>query len=583
MDGFRKAYRLLLDNKDELSTDGGPLRQLFAHEARFIFRSTAFCMFVLNRAFHPDCLRDGVDLSVQMDILARSLIKTLDKPGTWPLIRAETEALWQTDVPKFSARGDGVSMTLRSGDVGCFVESAWNRVRRKIGDLSEADLRWQASLIAGSMDARSANRLADRAFAPSPNMSDEPLPPAVQRDELLEHALSLARDIESKAFFSRNGEPGWMVLGFSPESEQFALGSMEHDLYNGRAGLALFFAALEKVLPGSGYRALAHATLAPIRRWIAKASDRELARLGFGGYSGLSSIVYALTRAGGLLGDGDLIDDARSAALRIAQDEIDQDEILDAIGGSAGAILGLLACHAATGDAKVLAKAVACGRHLLAKREADACGLRTWPTLDKAHLTGFSHGAAGIAYALLRLHEMTSDREFYDAAKEGIGFETHEFVPERDNWPDHRGAARNLQENPRFGMAWCHGAPGIGLGRIGALDVMDVPEVRRDIEAALRATGRVGLLPRDHLCCGNAGLIDTLCTAGERLARPECTREALRLVARTAARARRDGGFAVAFRNGFFNPGLFQGTAGVGYQMLRLASPGEIPSVLLLE
>ena len=30
-------------------------------------------------------------------------------------------------------------------------------------------------------------------------------------------------------------------------------------------------------------------------------------------------------------------------------------------------------------------------------------------------------------------------------------------------------------------------------------------------------------------------------------------------------------------------PGLFNGLAGIGYQMLRLAAPGRIPSVLLWE
>jgi lantibiotic modifying enzyme len=133
-----------------------------------------------------------------------------------------------------------------------------------------------------------------------------------------------------------------------------------------------------------------------------------------------------------------------------------------------------------------------------------------------------------------------------------------------------------------FRMAWCHGAPGIGLGRIAALDMMDTCDVRRDIEAALASTSSANLLPRDHLCCGNAGLMDTLCAAGERFPEAEWSRKALQLAARTMARGNKRGGFNIAFHNGFFNPSLFQGTAGVGYQLLRLADPRRIPSVLLL-
>ena len=111
---------------------------------------------------------------------------------------------------------------------------------------------------------------------------------------------------------------------------------------------------------------------------------------------------------------------------------------------------------------------------------------------------------------------------------------------------------------------------------------MDTVDVRRDIEAALTSTSRADMLPRDHLCCGNAGLMDTLCTAGERLSDGGWSREARQLAAKTVARGNRRGSFSIAFENGFFNPSLFQGTAGVGYQLLRLADPAKIPSVLLL-
>ncbi|MEI6174293.1 MAG: lanthionine synthetase LanC family protein [Bacteroidota bacterium] len=33
----------------------------------------------------------------------------------------------------------------------------------------------------------------------------------------------------------------------------------------------------------------------------------------------------------------------------------------------------------------------------------------------------------------------------------------------------------------------------------------------------------------------------------------------------------------------FFNPGFFQGISGIGYELLRLAWPEKIPSVLVFE
>jgi class II lanthipeptide synthase len=76
--------------------------------------------------------------------------------------------------------------------------------------------------------------------------------------------------------------------------------------------------------------------------------------------------------------------------------------------------------------------------------------------------------------------------------------------------------------------------------------------------------------------------MDTLCTAGARLASVDWSDKALQLAARTVARRNKLGSFRIAFHNGFYNPSLFQGTAGLGYQLLRLAEPTRIPSVLLL-
>lgn len=584
LSGFEEAYRFLMEKADLLLDDNGPLQPMFSHHARFIHRATALYSLILRRALHPAYVRDGLDFGIQLDVLARNLLATNDKPATWPLIQAETASLWQLDIPRFTARGDENALRLGLGDwiAGCFVDSAWNVARGKIRNLSYEDLRWQLSLIVGALDVRIANLATDWPIADFGAGTADDTIEAPGREALLDVAIRLAKDIEAKAYRESNGDLGWMVLNYSPAAERYTLQPMENDLYNGRAGVGLFFATLEKLMPTSSHRALADATLAPIRRWIKDASDDELAQFGLGGYAGLSSIAYALTRAGEFLDDDGLIEDAVIAALRIRLDQIERDASLDAINGAAGAILGLLACHAATGEPKALASAIACGRHLLKRREPDPFGLMTWPTVYKRHLTGFSHGAAGIAYALLQLYRATGDREFYDAAAEGIRFEGHAFVPEHNNWRDFRPAATRHMGGPVFSMAWCHGAPGIGLGRVGALDVMDTAHVQRDIQAALAATGSVNLLPRDHLCCGNAGLMDTLCTAGERLAKADWSDRALRLAARTITRSKERGGFGIAFHNGFFNPSLFQGAAGVGYQMLRLAEPAKIPSVLLL-
>lgn len=588
VEGFREIYGLWLDHQEVLLGAGSPLHQVFRQEARFIFRATTIYLSILKNAFNPDYLRDGADFTIQLEALARYFLKAKGKGKSklWPLLREEQEALWAMDVPRFTAAGDQNFLIMKSGGMlsDCFQDSAWNLVQKKIRGFGEEDLKWQVSLIKGSMDARDAKRLTSHLPAQQQDTDDDSAS-LLNKEELLAQAQDVAREIQKAALYSETQEPSWLVMEYLPAADQFALRSIKYDLYNGRCGIALFLAALEKALPGSGYRQMAYATLALVRRWLERAGAKEIESLGLGGLVGIPSVVYSLARIGTFLGDARLLEEANRAASRVTKKQIDSDTALDVIGGSAGTILCLLACHEAAGGEEILDKAVACGRHLLATQEADKSGFLAWPTLDKRHLTGFSHGAAGIAYALFKLYQKTGERGFYEAAQDGINFESHELVPEENNWPDHREFKEKGREpsGPVFMVGWCHGAPGIGLARLGALDIMDSPNIRNDIRSALITTSRGGVLPRDHICCGNAGLAETLLMAGLKLADPGWTQEALRIMSKLVWRAKRRGSIGVTFRSGFFNPSLFQGAAGVGYQFLRLACPDIIPSVLLLE
>lgn len=161
---------------------------------------------------------------------------------------------------------------------------------------------------------------------------------------------------------------------------------------------------------------------------------------------------------------------------------------------------------------------------------------------------------------------------------------------EAGNWPDLQLSSRvsHREGGQRFQTAWCQGAPGIGLARLGGLALLDTPAVRADISIALETTQ--AMLQEladepDHLCCGDTGRIELLATAGQRLDGPELTSLARRLAAEMLNAA---GGpdhlwYAAGLPRGVSFPGLFTGAAGVGYELLRLAHPESLPSALLWE
>ena len=58
--------------------------------------------------------------------------------------------------------------------------------------------------------------------------------------------------------------------------------------------------------------------------------------------------------------------------------------------------------------------------------------------------------------------------------------------------------------------AWCHGAPGIGLGRLASLPCLGELEMRQEIAVALETTRAQGFGYNHSLCHGDLGNLDLL-------------------------------------------------------------------------
>ena len=299
----------------------------------------------------------------------------------------------------------------------------------------------------------------------------------------------------------------------------------------------------------------------------------------------MSSLAYALTCVAKYLNEDRYIAIATALCEHITPERIFSDRSLDIIGGSAGAILSLLTLYDATGDGKILDIAITCGRHLCDQAVENADGSIAWRSdPDGLLLAGFSHGTAGMALALARLHAACGDPSFLDVGWKAIQYERTVYDAEQRNWP-----AFLPQGRKRFINTWCHGAPGVALGRLGCLNLF--PEEQRssmlqELQIALDTTVATGITQIDHLCCGNLGRIDILFTAGRQLQDQRLKEIAMAGATLVLQRAKDNRAFSLATdpqRNACFQPGFFRGISGVGYALLRFAEPEHIPSAMLWE
>lgn len=411
----------------------------------------------------------------------------------------------------------------------------------------------------------------------------------ISRPRALDVATSIATALD-RAAIGHDGRCTWMGntqdLAADGVSLAFKYGTIDASLYGGTPGIALFFAETWRLTGEPRFRQLARAA---IRQAVRRAPGlRAQHRLGF--YDGVVGIAYAAARTGRLTDTPEFANDARALLAPLVAADLDAMG-LDVIDGAAGAAPALLLLARWLDTPQFVEHARHLGDRIVAgARKGDdgwswAFGVPYADDEEGLHLTGLSHGAAGMGWALLELHAVTGAAVFRTGALEAFRYEDRWFRPSEDNWPDFRDHVGD-PALASCAMGWCHGAPGIGLARLRALELEDDPRFRADAERAVRGVrrrlSRHDWAGRDFSPChGGSGICEFLLEAAGALDDPGARRLALG-VAGQAARHNADAPdrWPGGVQRGH-NPSLMIGTAGIGYFYLRIADP-DVPTLLLV-
>jgi type 2 lantibiotic biosynthesis protein LanM len=571
--GFESAYDLITACREEILAPDGPLSWFEDASIRAILRPTRTYALLLQESFHPDLLRDGLDRDRHFD---RLWIDVPYRPDLERVIPFEREALARGDVPLFTATPASCDLFLgpEESAPGFFETSGMELARRRLRSLGPEDLAQQAWLIRASF----ANLVGEREAATPSGRISGAFPSGLTNERLIAAARQIGDRIEAMALWDGD-EIGW--TGLKRMSEQFfGIVPLTTDLYDGLPGVALFLAYLGHIAGEQRYTRLARITLTTLRGQL----ERSRSNLkGVGGFEGWGGVIYLLTHLAILWDEPELLEEAEGLLADLPE-LVARDEAVDVINGSAGCIAALLGLHRVKPSEQTLSVALQCGDRLLARSQEQPHGI-AWPThlASTAPLTGFAHGAAGIAWALLELAAATGEERFSVAARRAIDYERSLFSPEAGNWPDLRAMKGRDDQERHFAAAWCFGATGIGLSRLASLPHLDDSEgLRTEIRVAARTTLAHGFGSNHSLCHGDFGNLDVLLQAGRELGDPDLESEGRRIAA-SLLDDLSERGPRCATPASVESPGLMTGLAGIGYGLLRLAAPNEVPSVLLLE
>ncbi|MBO3458664.1 MAG: type 2 lantipeptide synthetase LanM family protein [Aetokthonos hydrillicola CCALA 1050] len=582
--GFEQMYKFFVERREDLLSPDSPLTAFSSQEVRLVLRNTSVYDAFLRNSLSCECLRYGVERSIELDILTRAFLTSDEKPPFWRMGASEKKAIEQLDIPYISAYSDSDTVTINSEDIleNFLNKPSYEDVISRLQHFNDDDLATQVSIIQGSLYS---DRLEEAPNVLTLDSSREVITSEAvcfSETAILQQAIAIGQELEKRAICGSNNSVAWVGMQYNSEAQRFQLRPLEYGLDNGYCGISVFLAALASVTGRDEYRDLALGALQTLRKTLQEQDITKKLKeaIVISGAKGLASVAYTFVRVSQFLGEAQLIEDAKRVTSWITVNEATVQQGLGILDGAAGNILSLLAVYKATQEPEILMKAVAWGEHLLDKLVTTDKGDRIWINSKGKPLTGFSHGIAGIAYALIQLYTATKNPVFLSVAEETISYE--QSLIATNNWSERESIGIDSEMISAL-TSWCYGIPGIVLARLGSLSILDTEEIRQAIEIALPQIYQSGLQGFDNLACGNLSRVELLLVAAKHLSRPELLEIARQQTVLILDRAKQTGSFQLLpnLPAELYHPNFCQGTAGIGYELLRLLYPNKLPSILL--
>ena len=583
IEGFTSMYRVLLKLRDKLTAQNGPLDKFANTEIRFLLRPTRVYSLLLQESLHPDLMQDALDLDQHFD---RLWMHVYQHNSFRSAVSYEHADLWRFDVPIFTTLSSSTHLWTSTNEVveDFFEKSGLEQAKYKLSQLSETDLELQRWLIETALATMgNIGGEESRKTLYKPNLFASP-PATVDKEKLLDEAIGIGARLHQTAI-QDSKHVSWLGVKFVEGRNYWSIVPLDISLYRGLPGIALFLAYLGEITGDDAHTNLAKKTVKTIFYCI----DNELFPLSdIGMFEGWGGVIYLLAHLGVLWQDESLVKRAEAIADSL-ENLIADDEKFDIISGAAGCIGAICTLYSVTNQTKLLNLGRKCGDHLLkstVESDEDIVWLQQGlPMIDRP-LTGFSHGIAGIAWALTQLSLATNDAQYGITAQKSLAYERKLFSESAQNWPDLRNFSMygvQLPDGPAHLSFWCHGAPGIGLARLATLKNTGAEDslARGEVDVAYRTTLSQGFGHGHCLCHGDFGSLEFLNEANSYLGLQE-SQQVNALIQGVLDSVKKHGWLC---GNGLHveEPGLMTGLAGIGYQLLRLTRPDVVPSVLTLE
>lgn len=546
--GYRETCKLFLKYKEELINErDGILKKFEGVKVRVILRPTAHYNNMLQSTYHPDYMRNSLDReSVLENIWAQPFLYK-------EVIISEYEDLMDNDIPIFFNYTNSCDLIDSKGNIykNFFKETGFVKMKQNLLKMNNDEIEKQISVILVStgnykpknQSSISTIKLKDSSNDVTPRINDIFIKKAEEIGELI---------LESAINSEDNKTISWLTVNADP-IQTWKIERIPGDLYDGLAGLVVFYYNLYKCTKNIKYRHLCDVL-------IQSAKDRlAITDLNYSCIAGKSSLLYPVIQIFTDEGDSQYKEYIDNTINEFCT-HLNEDTSYDWIQGSPSFLQLIMNLYTEIGEVKYLNSSIMIGNHLLKQLKKS----------NEKLIGGFAHGASSIAYVLMRLGHLSKKDIFTKKAIELLRYDQSFYRQDKGGWLDARDTT------PTFKNFWCHGSIGIGLSRIKIKDFYSNLQIDQEINTALETTLNSYYVNDDTLCHGNMGKTELFLNMYQQ----SKEKKYLELSRNVALTIIRTGEYQSRSIKGFPAIGLFTGLSGIGYQLLRISNPEKVPSLL---
>ncbi|GAA4205823.1 hypothetical protein GCM10022289_25880 [Pedobacter jeongneungensis] len=363
-----------------------------------------------------------------------------------------------------------------------------------------------------------------------------------------------------------------------------------YDLFNGNCGIILFFLKLYQFDGNIDHLRIVNKGMHRILN-----TNEVLNPKFFALYTGLGGVIYTCLKV--FEATGDVFYKEKALEITLAnQEELTEDLLkADLLSGYSGNLLMLTLLYHHTHDDNVLNRINFLIKRLTTEARISAQGLKwDYSNSKKAYdsMTGFSHGASGIAWVLMQVGQYFNAAGLIYLAEEALKYEMQYYHAPAKNWLDlrlgpHRLNKPNVHEwkletfLPEMTdvNAWAHGAAGIGIAREMAFVLTGKKNYKDDCKNILdRCLNDLKNFNRTDftLVSGYCGMIPFLL-------KHHMEPQVLFILNRAKALHQKTKSYNTYVSCGCDDYGLLSGKSGVGYIILRILDNENTDNILAPE